>query len=502
VSGQIGIAAAGMSVPGKIAFCTTCKNRTGHLRKTLPQNLLDNPKSKFIVLDYNSEDDLITWLKNDMSQCVKEGKIVVYSYRDYPKFRMAHAKNLAHRLGMLEGADILVNLDADNFAGEGFEDFIEQHFASHPKTLLWARMVKGEMTRGISGRIAVSASAFHKVGGYDEAKYAEWGSDDKDFNLRLQSAGYEPAEIPRQFLNSIPHNSRMRFKEYPHLNSKEHDYFHVNKSEIKNAVVNGAQIGRGRVFRNFDETRGVEIGPLATRVFGIGLHKTATTSLHRAMEALGYDSWHWNSAHSAKAIWQEMNNNGYSKILERYHAASDLPVPLLFRQLDKAYPGSKFVLTVRAVNTWMDALRRHYSYYNNQFRHAWDSDPFTHRVHKLLYGTSHFDEMRMARRFAHHVAEVTGYFQDRPHDLFIFNPAYGDGWDDLCGFLGIGRPSIPFPRAYVKQDHDHSFGPRSACARDVLGSLMGAEAGDVKAGIRSKPTFERNSTCSDGKIVL
>src|SRR5208283_630084 len=129
---------------------------------------------------------LLDFLKNDMSQQIASGRLSVYSYRNinYPKFRFGHAKNMAHRLGILEGGDILINLDADNFAGEGFEDFAEQQFKENKKSLLWALMVKGEMTRGISGRIGVTSSAFYKVGGYDE-KFEEWSPDDKDFNLRL-----------------------------------------------------------------------------------------------------------------------------------------------------------------------------------------------------------------------------------------------------------------------------------------------------------------------------
>ena len=39
---------------------------------------------------------------------------------------MAHAKNMAHRLGIIEGADILCNLDADNFTGPGFASYIAE----------------------------------------------------------------------------------------------------------------------------------------------------------------------------------------------------------------------------------------------------------------------------------------------------------------------------------------------------------------------------------------
>ena len=239
----------GYNLKGKkstmIVFCTTCKNRTGHLRRTLPQNMIDNPKSKFLVLDYNDQGDLLEFLKTEMSQQIASGRLVVYSYRDWPKFRLGHSKNMAHRLGMLEGADILVNVDADNFCGQGFEDFIQTEFDKNPKILLWACMVKGEMTRGISGRICVSKAAFYKVGGYNE-KFEEWSADDKDFNLRLQLAGYKPVTIPRQFLSSIPHNAKIRFKEYPHLMGKEPEYFHFDISFIKGSIfANGGKTGLG-----------------------------------------------------------------------------------------------------------------------------------------------------------------------------------------------------------------------------------------------------------------
>src|SRR6202035_2624245 len=128
-----------------LVFCTTCKNRTAHLRETLPRNLRDNPDSRFVVLDYNSQDDLLEFLGSFSGQ-IADGQLSVYSFRGWPKFRMAHAKNMAHRLGILEGGRILVNLDADNFAGANFSAFASDVFG--PGLFLWANMVKGEMAGG------------------------------------------------------------------------------------------------------------------------------------------------------------------------------------------------------------------------------------------------------------------------------------------------------------------------------------------------------------------
>ena len=108
-----------------IAFCITCKGRTQHLRETLPKNLADNPRSKFIVLDYNSNDGLLEYIRKEHGGEIHSGRLVVYSYPAGHQFKMAHAKNMAHRLGILEGGDILCNLDADNFLGPRFEDYPE-----------------------------------------------------------------------------------------------------------------------------------------------------------------------------------------------------------------------------------------------------------------------------------------------------------------------------------------------------------------------------------------
>ncbi len=114
-----------------IAFCTTCKSRAQHLRRTLPQNIADNETFahlKFIVLDYGSPDDTLSYMRSEWSHLIDSGRVVVYSYRYEGPFHMAHAKNMAHRCGILEGADVLVNMDADNYTGQGFARYVADQF--------------------------------------------------------------------------------------------------------------------------------------------------------------------------------------------------------------------------------------------------------------------------------------------------------------------------------------------------------------------------------------
>jgi hypothetical protein len=423
--------------------------------------LEDNPNATVVLLDYGSQDDLQSYLWTTHRADIDAGRLVVYSYPTTGPFRMAHAKNMAHRCGVLEGADVLLNLDADNYAGYRFDLWLEENYARN--RFFWARMIKGILPRGISGRIAVPTDMFIKAGGYDE-RFNTWGHDDKDFNQRLCRMGYEAREIPQQFLDGVRHTDKMRFREYPHvLTDKGEDEFE-DVSAVEATVVNGGNFGCGAVYRNLS-LRAVQsdmlphaaplsrriLAPIPIRIFGIGMHKTGTTSLHSALKLLGYDSAHWPSAHWAKAVWMEMVTLGHSVTLERHYAATDLPIPLLYLSLDAAYPGSKFILTTRDETKWLDSVRRHWGHETNPWRQAWDTDPFTHRVHRELYGRKSFDAEVFLARYRRHNAEVLQYFSGRPCDLLVL-PLENDErwlWGQLCEFLNQPVPAVPFPHRNV-----------------------------------------------------
>ncbi|MBI1357416.1 MAG: hypothetical protein GC160_24005 [Acidobacteria bacterium] len=91
--------------------------------------------------------------------------------------------------------------------------------------------------------------------------------------------------------------------------------------------------------------RRVRYGSPKAKVFCIGFQKTGTTSLGYALSLLGYrvagmfDVMTFNSKDEtlAKAI----------QLGRRYDAFQDNPWPILYRELDQAFPSAKFILTVR-----------------------------------------------------------------------------------------------------------------------------------------------------------
>lgn len=454
------------SAQPRIAFCTTCRGRTAHLKQTLPQNIDDNrdyANCVFVVLIYASGTEAQQYLKTFHAADIASGRLVVYSYEDGgAAFKMALSKNIAARCGILEGAQILVTLDSDNFTGPGFAQFIAERFREPgvfpgiflcPNYQLIKSLPHGASRppRGYAGRLAVWSQTFIKMGGYDEI-YDTWRGEDIDMNFRLQRSGYSMRYIPNHHLNAINHSAEVRFKEYPHAQQYENgSQVEIIKARTE-TVVNYGRFGLGTVHRNFDPAP-IELKPLPTRVFGIGLHKTGTTSLHEAFKMLGFDSLHWGEG-EAPQIWYEMNALGRSKMLEQFYAICDLPIPLLFRELDKAYPGSRFVLTVRDEQEWLASVERLWDPKYNRTRHLWEVYPISHQLHSALYGQREFNAPVFLERYRRHNAEVLEYFKDRPDDLLVLDMDMPTGkLAALCAFLK--RPIFPdglYPRANRSND--------------------------------------------------
>jgi hypothetical protein len=171
-----------------------------------------------------------------------------------------------------------------------------------------------------------------------------------------------------------------------------------------------------------------------SKVFGIGFHKTGTTSLAVALRTLGYRVTGPNGVDDPH-IATNVHAMAYS-LLERFDAFQDNPWPILFKELDARCPTSKFILTVRDTESWIKSQVEHFGRGTTPMR-------------EWIYGVGcpKGNEETYIKRFEAHNAEVREYFKDRPQDLLIFDLVHGEGWDKLCAFLGADVPNVPFPHA-------------------------------------------------------
>jgi hypothetical protein len=184
---------------------------------------------------------------------------------------------------------------------------------------------------------------------------------------------------------------------------------------------------------------------MSGKIFGIGLSRTGTTSLSAALSQLGY-----RSAHFAELRRELADRPGWfagdfaTDYLVGYDAAADLPVATFFPQLDERYPESRFILTVRAVESWLDSVRRHWQ--TRPFRDD-AKGRFRNMVRLAMYGIHGFSESRMRTVYEFHLRTVHWFFRNRPADLLVIDICAGEGWEKLCPFLGKSQPKCSFPWA-------------------------------------------------------
>lgn len=183
------------------------------------------------------------------------------------------------------------------------------------------------------------------------------------------------------------------------------------------------------------------------KIFCIGLSKTGTRSLHDALEILGLRSVHWGGPDlqtavrrgpEIRATVERSLREGRPLLtdLEEADAYSDIQaLSINFDALDRQYPGSKFILTVRALDDWINSRRQHVE--TNVER----------RSRGEYAGTFLTVDVEGWRAEAvDHERRVRAHFAGRPADLLVLDIPAGDGWERLCPFLGLPVPPEPFPR--------------------------------------------------------
>lgn len=178
---------------------------------------------------------------------------------------------------------------------------------------------------------------------------------------------------------------------------------------------------------------------MTKKVFGIGFHKTATKSLGKALETLGYKvcgPTGVNDPHIERNVW------GYVKTaIGQFTAFQDNPWPLLYKDLDREYPGSRFILTIRPEDEWLDSIVAHFADKETPMR-------------RWIYGVGapQGNEQIYLQRYRQHNQEVMHYFADRPQDLLVMDITDGAGWGQLCPFLERRQPLIEFPFLNPKEN--------------------------------------------------
>lgn len=170
------------------------------------------------------------------------------------------------------------------------------------------------------------------------------------------------------------------------------------------------------------------------KIFGVGAHRTGTTSLAEALTILGLPASQW--AHHREIMADVRAGNYRLRVMEDYDAVLDLPIPVLYRELDAAFPGSRFILTVRDERDWLASVEEH-----TRGRSLLPEEA-------MFYGADTFDADDALVRYRDHNRRVIEHFSGRP-DLLVLDVCAGEGWERLAPFCERPVPEVPFPRVRV-----------------------------------------------------
>lgn len=192
-------------------------------------------------------------------------------------------------------------------------------------------------------------------------------------------------------------------------------------------------------------------GIAGQKVFGIGLSKTGTTTLHEALSQLGLQSAHWTNSMTGHLLGDDD--------IPLFDALSDTSISYRFEELYYAYPDAYFIYTHRSFSGWEKSLLKHFSGFKwgagmQTFealkRHHQGLTDFRYgdewrNIHDRLY----FNHACLADAYKSFDQRVRSFFADKPNTHFLeLDIVAGQGWSELCSFLNKPVPDKPFPWKY------------------------------------------------------
>jgi hypothetical protein len=208
------------------------------------------------------------------------------------------------------------------------------------------------------------------------------------------------------------------------------------------------------------------------KIFCIGAGKTGTTSLDSFFSSLGFRV---GSQAKGRLLLNDWALRNFAPIISLGRSAQffqDMPFscPFTFQAMDMAFPGAKFILSVRDDSEqWYTSLTRFHTKLIGKGRlpTADDLREFPHRDRsilealKLVYGVTDEEPYRketLINAYERHNEEVKRYFRNRSESLLVINIADSSAAQQLVEFVGLTYHGEQIPHLNRSNDdgkHEH-----------------------------------------------
>ena len=198
-----------------------------------------------------------------------------------------------------------------------------------------------------------------------------------------------------------------------------------------------------------------------TKFFCVGRNKTGTTSLTRAFKRLNYVV---GSQRHAELLMNDYFKGDFKRIInfcQTGEVFQDVPfsLPKTYIELDKAYPNSKFILTVRdSSEQWYQSVTNFQTkIFGEGNLPTWDElkqvkyvyRGWTYLNRKNIYSLTEknhpYDKEKLIAHYEKHNNDVINYFKNRPEKLLILNLSEKNAYLKFCEFVGVKPIGNSFP---------------------------------------------------------
>lgn len=188
------------------------------------------------------------------------------------------------------------------------------------------------------------------------------------------------------------------------------------------------------------------------KYFGIGAHKTGTTSLNEAFKFLGYNCHH--EYDSEKLVLDYIDNYTFQLQWTSQHPEvnfyQDSPWNFgdFYKKLYFWNPDAKFILTVRNSKEWFNSLCN----WNKNRTNKWWISMWFHRSEYLnIHPEILPHKNQYISIYEHRNYQIQEFFKNKPNQLLVLNLEDDNKWEKLCNFTNDPIPKIDYPYKNKKQ---------------------------------------------------
>lgn len=197
-----------------------------------------------------------------------------------------------------------------------------------------------------------------------------------------------------------------------------------------------------------------------TKFFCIGRNKTGTTSLRRAFWDLGLIV---GNQRKAEFLLDDYIAGNFEPIIQYCRSAQvfqDVPfsLPETYKYLDKAYPNSKFILSIRDTpEQWYESVTRFAAKIYGSGKLPTTEDlknaayvekgwawKIRKAVHKDIPENDPYHKPTLIQHYINYNKDVMGYFEERDC-LLVLNLSEQDAYSRFCDFVGVEPQGDTFP---------------------------------------------------------